>query len=234
MIKFFSFLSGEDIIDVDMAQIPHLNIEYSAFKKGLKCIAGIDEAGRGAWAGPIVAAAVAVYKRDLGVIQQICKSVPLRSSKLLTPRQRIQAFHILTQKLMWSVGAVDSRGIDLFGIQAANTFAMHAAFGGLDSQPDLLLVDGKHFSSEKRKYQTIVGGDEKVFTIAAASIIAKVIRDAMMEEWHMVYREYGFDKHKGYGTAHHRRMLEKFHLCPIHRRSYQPVIRFVKDSNRVI
>lgn len=194
---------------------PSWSEEKKLHKKGYRHVAGIDEAGRGAWAGPIVAAAV-ILPMNLNIPD-------LRDSKLLSPKQRERIFSLITkQAVNWNVGIVDQTTIDDFGINFANTLVIHKAIARLAVKPDYLLIDAvklKHDIPSK----AIIGGDKKVMSIAAASIIAKVIRDQILTSEHKNYPEYGFHLHKGYGTKRHQAMLKKHGASDYHRKSYEPV-----------
>lgn len=203
-------------------QSPTLRREQKLWRQGFQHIAGVDEAGRGALAGPVVAAAVVLPSnikiRDLAGV---------RDSKKLSPTSRETLYNIITaQALAWSVGIVVHTIIDSANIYNASLFAMQHAIDRLSVKPECILIDGK-FSQTRLgrlaaggKSVCIVHGDEKIFSIAAASIIAKVTRDRIMQKLHTAYPQYGFSRHKGYGTALHYRMLKKHGPCKIHRRSF--------------
>lgn len=181
---------------------------------GYKLVAGVDEAGRGAWAGPIVAGAVIFDKHDL---------IGLRDSKLLSPVQREKMYEkIITNALAWSTGIVTRDEIDAIGIGPANKLAMERAVAGLKPAPDIVLIDAFKIDCGC-PIESIIKGDQKVCTIAAASIIAKVTRDRMLIAAHTKYPAYSFDQHKGYGTASHRQAIEKFGASAFHRMSFEPM-----------
>lgn len=182
--------------------------------KGFKCIAGVDEAGRGPLAGPVVAAACSIPE---GLFFS-----GINDSKLLLPKQRKE---LLKQLLMhegvaYGIGVIGHFEIDQLNIHHAALAAMRLAVEHLPIQPDCLLVDGKFGFTDKIFTERIVKGDSLSQMIAAASIIAKETRDQMMIYFDKRYPEYGFAEHKGYATAHHREALEKYGPCPIHRRSF--------------
>ena len=199
-------------------KLPTLEKEKNLISSGHKFIAGIDEVGRGSWAGPIVAAALIITPNDM----KYAKKIPARDSKLLSQRQRENIFHDIQNYFQYAIGIVDSSIIDSKGITFANQLAMNRALEALEIQPDYILSDGRGFHFEK-KFENIIDGDALVFCIAVASIMAKVIRDKIMDEWHAIYDMYGFDSHKGYGTKKHREMLKQHGICSIHRRSYAPI-----------
>ncbi len=176
-------------------------------------VAGIDEAGRGPLAGPVVAAAV--------IFPVGCVVEGVDDSKKLTPARREEAFsRIYRQAVAIGIGIVDHRVIDEINILQATLKAMHIAADGLQPRPCHLLVDGNRFAGGDIPFTTIIDGDARCQAIAAASIIAKVTRDRIMVEQDLLYPAYGFARHKGYGTVQHRAAIELYGLCPIHRRSF--------------
>lgn len=183
---------------------------------GYRYVAGIDEAGRGPLAGPVVAAAVIlpVDKPLLG----------LDDSKKLTSRQRQELYREITKAaLAWSVGYSSPQYIDATDILQATRRAMEKALEKLPVRPDYLLVDALHLPDVDLPQEGIEGGDGKCACIAAASVVAKVTRDAWMEGWDRQYPGYGFARHKGYPTPEHLEALTKLGPCPLHRRSFQPL-----------
>jgi len=182
----------------------------------VEIIAGVDEAGRGPLAGPVVAAAV-VLPEDHDISG-------LRDSKRLTPRRREQLFHEIYDKAKAvSVGVVDVLTIDRLNILQATYKAMQMALGRLYPSPTRALIDGRPLPSQVIPNKGIVKGDDQIPSIMAASIIAKVTRDRMMEQYDLIFPGYGFAKHKGYGTAEHMQALKELKACLIHRRSFHPV-----------
>lgn len=183
--------------------------------RGVRSVAGIDEAGRGPLAGPVVAAAVILGER-----------VPegIDDSKKLSPARR-ERLHdeIRATALTVGVGIVDAGEIDRLNILQATLLAMRRAVDSLSIPADHLLVDGNHpipgFSSQT----TVVGGDARFLPIAAASIIAKVTRDRIMDELHRLYPAYGFDRHRGYGTRHHLDAIARHGVSPVHRTTFAGV-----------
>lgn len=184
---------------------------------GLVRIAGIDEAGRGALAGPVVAAAVILPERF--------RHRKLNDSKQLAPelRQKIYDELISVPDIAWGVGVVDSIEIDAMNILRASHKAMRIALETLNALPEHALIDGLPVSPFPCPQTAIVDGDCYSLTIAAASVIAKVTRDTMMRDFCARFPEYCFDQHKGYGTELHLLKLHEFGPCPIHRRSFEPV-----------
>lgn len=199
------------------------NFEYeNSYINNYPIIAGVDEAGRGPIAGPVVATAL-IYHEQFTIPK-------LNDSKQLSEKTRDEIFDIITRdgRISYGIGIVDEAKIDEINILNATYLAMEQAISNLKSQPNMLLIDGNRFKSTKyQSYQTIVKGDSKSFSIAAASIIAKVTRDKMMKEYHAEFPEYGFDKHKGYGTKSHFAAIKKSGKCRIHRNSF-----LIKFENR--
>jgi ribonuclease HII len=182
--------------------------------KGL--IAGIDEAGRGCLAGPVIAAAVMMPDRNFS-------DSGIKDSKALTAsRREILYDFICSNAICYSVGIIDNNMIDEINILQATVKAMHLAAEQLDPLPELLLIDGNYFRSNGIKYKTIIRGDSTHLVISAASIIAKVTRDRWMSTTaETLYPEYGFAKHKGYGTKQHIEAIRLHGLSPIHRKTFK-------------
>ncbi len=197
--------------------IPHLKYEQNLGKQGIWYVAGLDEVGRGAWAGPLVSCAV-IMRSDLPRIYKI------RDSKILSKDKReALAEKIKLRALTFGIGIVDSWEIEELGISRALNLAGRKAIGGLSIQPQFVLIDGFQLRGIGVDSQAIKGGDKLCFSIAAASIIAKVTRDKIMGDFHRQYPQYRFDLHKGYGTKLHQKMLEKYGPCSIHRKNYKPI-----------
>ncbi|MFA5840476.1 MAG: ribonuclease HII [Candidatus Margulisiibacteriota bacterium] len=196
------------------------NLEKSLWKNGFECIAGVDEVGRGPLAGPIVAAAV--------IFSPKTKINGLNDSKKITSNMREKLYFEIKEKaLAVGIALLDHKMIDKLNIGKANRLVLKMAVEALSVFPQYLLIDGKRTKIDLPTPQlSIIKGDGKSASIAAASIIAKVTRDRMMEEFHQKYPAYGFDRHKGYGTKEHFKMLQKHGPCPIHRRSFYPVSQF--------
>lgn len=186
------------------------------FLKKHDCIAGVDEAGCGPLAGPVVAAAVILPKN--------CKIPLLNDSKQLSSDQRNVLYEqIQRMAIAIGVGIIESDEIDRINIRQASFAAMRLALGRLVAKPKHVLVDGYRIPQGAYDQTAIISGDAKSAHIAAASIIAKVTRDAIMVTWDLQYPAYGFRNHKGYGTPEHLAALTRFGPTPIHRRSYAPV-----------
>lgn len=201
---------------------PHTLEEQRLRKKGYTLIAGSDEAGRGAWAGPLVAAAVILPSRH--TIHGI------KDSKQLSPSARENLYEIITsQATAWAVYAVLPQTIDKHGISYANKKAITQAIRKLATTPDALLIDAFTIPTTI-PLRAIIKGDEKVQSIAAASIIAKVTRDRLMVLYHQQFPLYGFHIHKGYGTRSHQLSLQKHGVCPLHRRSFKPIKKMVEKA----
>ena len=201
--------------------MPDLSHERSLYRQGLRVIAGVDEAGRGPLAGPVVAAAV-VLPEGLSGDEPWLQS--LDDSKRLTARQREAAFVLIQENaLAVSVMEESPEEIDRIGIGRAVIRAMLRAVEGLTVTPQHLLLDYVPIREFPYSYETLVKGDSRSYSIAAASIIAKVTRDRTMERADTLYPGYGFARHKGYGTALHREQLASLGPCPLHRRSFAPL-----------
>jgi len=201
-----------------------LEFERRLWSKGIGLVAGVDEAGRGPLAGPVVAAAV-VFPADTWI-------EGVNDSKKLSAGERERVFELITQKAMSiGVGIVPNTIIDRVNIFQATMQAMAEAVAKLSSAPQHLLVDGPHYRDSTIPCTRIVDGDAKCFTIAAASIIAKVTRDRLMVEYDKAYPQYGFAKHKGYGTKEHREAIRKFGSCELHRQSFRLLARILSDAN---
>ncbi len=188
--------------------------ENKLHESGLKYIAGIDEAGRGPLAGPVVVGVV-IMKPD-SFIEGINDSKKISESK----REKLYE-QITKEALAWSVGIVTQEEIDEINILNATKKALEQALEKLEIKPDRILVDAlEHIDTKGIPYTSIIKGDAKIYSISAASIIAKVTRDRIMKEYDEVYPEYGFAKHKGYGTAMHIQAIKTQGPCPLHRRSF--------------
>ncbi|PJE75923.1 ribonuclease HII [Candidatus Uhrbacteria bacterium CG10_big_fil_rev_8_21_14_0_10_48_11] len=182
--------------------------------QGYQIIAGIDEVGRGALAGPLVAAAL--------VLRPHVKLGGLKDSKALRSQQREHyASRIIAGAVAYAFGVVSAREIDRLGIAKANNVAFIRALDGLRVRPDYVLADYFSLAGYRCPIEGVKGGDTDVRTIAAASVIAKVHRDGMMRKLHCRYPAYGFAKHVGYGTVLHRRAIRRYGLSPIHRCSFR-------------
>lgn len=188
--------------------------ERACRQKGYNLIAGIDEAGRGALAGPVVAAAV--------ILPINCQIDGLKDSKQLTPKQRSLLFdEIHRVAISVGIGSLDNRQIERFNILQATLIAMNQAVEKLTPKPDYLLVDGSKMPKTDIPGQAIPKGDNLSLSIAAASVVAKTTRDRLMIEFHQTYPNYGFAQHKGYPTAQHRRAIAQFGASAIHRNTFK-------------
>ena len=201
---------------------PTFLIERSLIAQGYEAIVGVDEAGCGALAGPVVAAAVI-----LPLSSRIGK---LHDSKLMLPKLRYQLYGLVIDRARaWSTGQASVAEIDQFGIRQAGFLAMRRAIDQL-VQVDFVLADGFPIPDLSFPQQHLIGGDRKVKSIAAASIIAKVTRDRMMYDLDNHHPEYCFDQHKGYGTRLHKAMIKKYGPSPVHRMSFRPLTSTI-DKN---
>ena len=195
--------------------------EIALLKQGYRFVAGLDEAGRGAWAGPVVAATV-ILPLDQPDLSQTLAG--LQDSKKLTPRQRDRFFDLIQQTaLVVSVGLAPPKMVDEINVIGATRYAMKEALVGLKPGPDYLLLDHLKLPAVELPQEAFPKADSISLTVAAASVIAKVTRDKLMVQFNHEYPGYGFDRHKGYGTQAHRTALAHLGPCPLHRMSYQPV-----------
>jgi len=193
-----------------------LEIEKKYWDKGIKYVAGIDEAGRGPLAGPVVAASVIFNPNE--------EIEDIRDSKKLSDKKRNYLFDIITEKAVSiGVGIVHEDKIDEINILKATFLAMNKSIGELNVNPEQILVDGPYSNIKLYSVEHIINGDNLSQSIAAASIIAKVTRDRLMKEYDKIFSEYGFSKHKGYGTKLHIKMIKKIKSSPIHRKSFKIV-----------
>lgn len=201
-----------------------LAFERELWSRGITQVAGVDEAGRGPLAGPVVAAAVVLpHVWQHGGFDERLRD--LNDSKQLTEAQRENFFSILTThpEVRFAIAVVDAATIDRINILQATHRAMNEALAKLEPQPEHVLVDGKPVKTMKLPNTAIVKGDAKSYSIAAASVLAKVTRDRMMLEFHAQFPDYGFAEHKGYGTPQHLAAIAEHGACPIHRRSFAPL-----------
>ncbi len=188
--------------------------ELRARWMGFNTIAGIDEAGRGPLAGPVVAAAV--------IFPPGYTNGEIRDSKKLTPLKRETLYKIIRDDAVSiGLGSIDVSTIDKINILQATLAAMKTAVLNLATQPDYLLIDGINTIDVPIKQETIIGGDSLSVSVAAASIIAKVLRDQLMDRYHVLYPQYNFLKNKGYGTKEHREAVKKYGRCKIHRKYFR-------------
>ncbi|QEM73974.1 ribonuclease HII [Chlamydia abortus] len=203
-------------MDAEQLFLSKTIFEEEVFHEGFSLIAGIDEVGRGPLAGPVVAGACILPRGKV--------FAGVNDSKKLTPKERGKIRDILVNdpEVYYGLGVVSVERIDEINILEATKEAMAAAIANLPIHPDFLLVDGLHLP-HKIPCKKIIKGDSKSASIAAASILAKEYRDDLMRELHQLYPDYGFDKHKGYGTAAHLAALKAFGPCDCHRKSFAPV-----------
>jgi len=201
---------------------PHILLEKLLWEKGFENVVGVDEAGKGPWAGPVVASCVIIHSE-----KQVVKFV--RDSKLMTRNQREKAYlRIIKKSSGFGIGTVGEQEIDAIGIQKAVKKAMLMATKDLQYKFKInisyILVDGsKTMPLRKKNIQRIKKGGLYHYSISAASVLAKVTRDRIMNKMAKKYPNYGFDRHVGYGTKLHMKNIQKYGLCPIHRKSFLPM-----------
>ena len=190
--------------------------ERAAIAAGHAIVAGVDEAGRGPLAGPVAVAAV--------ILPQECYLPHLNDSKKLSHAVREELFaQIIEQAISYHVALMDADLIDRMNILQATRTGMYEAIAALTPAPDEVLIDAVELPKLSMPSQSIIKGDAKSASIAAASILAKVTRDHLMESYDIQYPNYGFAKHKGYGTQEHIDTIRKYGICPIHRKSFDPI-----------
>ena len=194
-----------------------LVMEKELHDEGFSFVAGVDEAGRGPLAGPVVAAAV--------IFLDYSKIPEVFDSKQLSEKAREELFEVLTSRddILFAFSEVDNNEIDRLNILQATHLAMRSAVDKLSQKPDFVLIDGNPVKSMHYPNKSVVKGDAKCAAISAASIIAKVHRDRLMCKYAELYPEYGFELHKGYGTAAHIEAIKKYGATPIHRKTFAPV-----------
>ena len=193
--------------------------------KGYKRVACLDEAGRGPLAGPVTAAAVVILNPKYKIL-----NTKLRDSKKLSPKVREKIYKLLTRNpnIKWGIGVVSERVIDKINVLEATKLAMKRAIQKLNKKPNFLILDGNFKINSKIPQKSIVKADQKVFSCSAASILAKVYRDRIMRKIAKIYPQYGFDRHKGYPTKFHLKMLKKYGPSVIHRLTFTPIKKMVK------
>ena len=188
-------------------------IEEGLRQNGYSAIAGVDEAGRGPLAGPVYAAAV--------ILPEGCIIKGINDSKKLSEKRREELYNEITEKAVsYCVYAIDEKRIDEINILNATYEAMNGAVNGLKAKPDYVIIDGNRIAGMTLPHETVVKGDAKSISIAAASILAKVSRDRFITEMSKKHPEYGFEKHKGYGTKAHTDAILKYGPCDIHRKTF--------------
>jgi ribonuclease HII len=197
--------------------LPDYSFEKRLWTTG-KLPAGVDEAGRGPLAGPVVAAAV-IFPRG-------CSLDGIKDSKKLSPKRREELFcEIEKFALTTAIAIIKPQIIDQINILRASLLAMEQAVEKLNTQPDYILIDGNYPIRIQIRQETIIKGDAKCCSIAAASILAKVTRDAIMGDYHLLYPQYNFKRHKGYPTKEHLEAISKFGPSPIHRKTFKGVLQ---------
>ena len=189
-------------------------IEKDLYNKGFKNICGIDEAGRGPLAGPVVVAGVIMPKDSM--IEFV------NDSKKVTEKRREKLYDVIKEEaISYSIAVIDQDVIDEINILNATKKGVTDVVDGLEIKPDLILVDAlEHINTRGIPYEPLIKGDARCYNIAAASILAKVTRDRIMRQWDEIYPQYGFLSNKGYGTAKHIEAIKQYGLCPIHRKSF--------------
>lgn len=204
----------------------NLAYEKEAMSEGYTRVAGVDEAGRGPLAGPVVAAAV--------ILPENARFDGLTDSKKLTEKKREELYTLIHENAV-SVSScvIDADIIDSINILQASLMAMRKAVDGLDPPPDCILVDGNRAIDWAGPQKTIVKGDSLSLSISAASVVAKVERDRLMTEYARVYPAYGFERHKGYAAKDHRRAIEESGPCPIHRKTFRGVWEHLPAGERL-
>jgi ribonuclease HII len=199
-------------------------IEQKLIAAGISRIAGVDEAGRGACAGPLVVAAVILRDLNSPALEQV------RDSKELTPKKRDTLFDgIIEESLSYSVIEIPPAEIDLIGLHRANLEGMRRAIGALSTNPNYILTDGYEIEGLPAPSLAVWKGDQVALSISAASILAKVYRDRVMQDLDSKYPEYGFAAHKGYVTRIHQASLKKYGVSPVHRRSYANIAALINN-----
>tara|TARA_Y100001970_G_C14207891_1_gene845143 strand:+ start:1124 stop:2107 length:984 start_codon:yes stop_codon:yes gene_type:complete len=199
-----------------------LEYEKKYWNSGLKYIAGIDEAGRGPLAGPVVSAAV-IFPKNIDMPE-------VNDSKKVSEKKRLKLFQdIYDNAICIGIGIVHEDKIDSENILQATYQSMRKSIGELNIRPDILLIDGNRADIKHYEQESIINGDQKSLSIAAASIIAKVTRDKIMLDYDIIFPEYGFNKNKGYGTKQHLESIKEYKAVPIHRKSFNPVSKYLPN-----
>jgi ribonuclease HII len=202
------------------AVAPTFALEWTLLAQGCSAVGGVDEVGRGSWAGPVVAACVVLPAGT----ESVAALSTVRDSKSLPAQERDRLFPVIMRvALAVGIGSVSHHAIDRLGLGAANRLAMCRAVYGLSEIPDALVIDAVRLPELCIPQISIPKAESISLSVAAASIVAKVIRDRWMVRRDAEYPHYGFASHKGYGTARHRRALETYGPCPLHRRSFAPI-----------
>ncbi len=208
--------------------LPSLQFEEPLWQSGLLHVAGLDEAGRGAWAGPVAAAVVILPPDDPNICQKLSA---VRDSKLMSAKERALWFTIIKQEaLFWAIGFADNQEIDHLNILRATRLAMLRALEQLPIAPQHLLIDALILRELDLPQTALIKGDQLSLSVAAASVLAKHTRDCWMKEADAVYPGYGFSRHKGYGTAAHKGAIMTLGPCSIHRYSYKPLMSYSQSA----
>ncbi|NQV13246.1 MAG: ribonuclease HII [Parcubacteria group bacterium] len=206
-----------------MAITPTDQAEEKLHQQGYKNIAGIDEAGCGCWAGPLVCGVV--------ILSPGFTNSDIKDSKLLTSQKREELYAIIQAEVTaWSAGQASPTEIDTLGLTKAKSKAVERALDSLSLTPDYLLCDGNIETGNKIPATNHIKGDQNILSIACASIIAKVTRDRIITELGQQYPQYNFAQHKGYGTKEHQEALQKHGVCEIHRQSYKPIAAILNNK----
>ncbi len=208
---------------------PTLQVEKTFWEAGQVLVAGLDEAGRGPWAGPVTAAAV-ILPYDSSLLSTL---ETVRDSKMLTPGRRERCYlQIIEVALAVGVGRAETEEIDAVGIVPATRLAMLRALGRLEVEPQALILDALSLPAWRRPQRAFPRADATSLSVAAASIMAKVTRDRwMVEVAEMQFPGYGFARHKGYGTRQHREALDRLGVCALHRRTFRPISELIKGPD---
>ena len=215
---------GKFSVEADKERVKNLyRYEDKAREKGYKLIAGSDEAGRGSLVGPVVVAAV--------ILPENLYLERLDDSKKLSAKVRETLYEkIISAAISYSCVEVSIEEVDTLNVYQATLQGMKRAIESLDVQPDLVLTDAMKIELENIRSHSIIHGDRISASIAAASIIAKVARDRLADKWAVEYPQYGFEHNRGYGTKDHLAAIEKYGACPIHRRTFNPVKKFLSGG----
>jgi ribonuclease HII len=203
---------------------PTLDRELQLIRSGQALVAGLDEAGRGAWAGPVVAAAVILNRLEAASLREV------NDSKQLSPRQRDRLYPIIIEHcIAYGIGQSTAAEIDAIGIVPATRLAMQRAVEGLSPPPDALIIDAVRLPQVNKPQAVFNFADSISLSVAAASILAKVTRDRLLIELDAQYPAYQFARHKGYGTQIHRAALQSAGPCDVHRKSFKPISALLTD-----
>jgi ribonuclease HII len=227
---------------------PNYNLERELLNQGYQNIVGVDEVGRGAWAGPIIAVAAMINSKpqitrnkqipNIKFQSSSARQAPnlsgIKDSKLLSEKAREKIFEQLSRQVIWSVGIVSHKEIDQRGMTWANQMVIKRAIKKLAIEPDYLLIDQVYGFKHQRPHQLIINGDRQVLSIAVASILAKVTRDRLMRKYHQKFPKFNFQRHKGYGTKLHQSCLQKYGICKIHRQSYKPIKKIMSKLSFLV